>query len=196
MGLTIGCARCHDHKFDPIPTADYYSLAGIFLSTNMMQDFLADSKWIEYMVPAPGGGEVKVMGVQDQPTPRDVRIHIRGNYEQLGEVAPRRFLRIIAGEDQPPIETAGSGRLELARWIADSENPLTARVTVNRHWQTFFGNGLVKTTEDLGVQGEKASHPEMLDWLAMDLRRSGWNVKSLSSSADRYRLEPGRLHVQ
>lgn len=179
MGLTIGCARCHDHKFDPIPTADYYSLAGIFLSTNMMQDFLADSKWIEYMVPAPGGGEVKVMGVQDQATPRDVRIHIRGNYEQLGEVAPRRFLRIISGEDQPPIETTGSGRLELARWIGGDEHPLTARVMVNRIWQWHFGTGLVASSGDFGIRGEKPSHPELLDWLARRFIDSGWSIKAM-----------------
>ena len=179
MALTLGCARCHDHKFDPIPTEDYYSLTGIFLSTVMMEDFLPDSKWIEYMVPAPGGSKVKVMGVKDQPEPRDARVHVRGSHKNRRQIAPRRFLQIIAGVDCPPIETTGSGRLELAQWIASEDHPLTSRVMVNRIWQWHFGTGLVASSGDFGSRGGKPSHPELLDWLARAFVESGWSIKQM-----------------
>ena len=129
LGLTVGCARCHDHKFDPIPTEDYYSLAGIFTSTHVMHDMAADSMWIEPEVPGPDGEVIRVMAVRDQPQAANLRIHLRGNYRTLGAEAPRRFLQIIAGENHSAIKTKASGRLELARWIEEEipdyavENP-------------------------------------------------------------------------
>ena len=95
----------------------------------------------------------------------DAQIHIRGRYDRLGEVVPRRFPLVIAGQKQPPI-TKGSGRMELAHWIASRENPLTARVLVNRVWQHHFGAGLVRTPGNFGKLGEAPTHPELLDWLA------------------------------
>ncbi len=110
--------------------------------------------------------------------PHDVRIHIRGNHQTLGEVAPRRFLQVLAGEDQPPIRN-GSGRLDLAEKIASPANPLTARVMVNRIWKHHFGYGLVRSTDNFGHTGDAPTHPELLDYLATRFIESGWSVKAL-----------------
>jgi mono/diheme cytochrome c family protein len=179
LGLTVGCARCHDHKFDPIPTIDYYSLAGIFRSTEVFRDEVRNaSMWQEWPLPsAPGKPAVQVMAPKEG-TPANLRIHIRGNRNNLGQVAPRRFLQILGGE-QPLPTTAHSGRLELARWNASKENPLTARVMVNRIWQHHFGTGLVATSDNFGARGEKPSHPELLDWLAGRFVEAGWSVKAM-----------------
>jgi hypothetical protein len=108
----------------------------------------------------------------------DVRIHMRGSYARLGELVPRRFPVILAGEKQPPI-TRGSGRLDLARWIAGPENPLTARVLVNRLWQHHFGEGIVRTPSNFGKLGERPTHPELLDYLGQDFVNSGWSLKQM-----------------
>ncbi|MCH2129165.1 MAG: DUF1553 domain-containing protein [Pirellulaceae bacterium] len=179
LGLTIGCARCHDHKFDPIPTKDYYSLAGIFASTRVMRDHVADSMWIETEVPGPDGQPAKLMTVRDFPNPRDLRIHHRGSYRTLGGIAPRRFLQVIAGVDHQPIQAEGSGRLELAQWIASPQNPLTPRVMVNRIWQHHFGRGIVSTSDNFGLQGEQPTHPQLLDWLAAQFVENGWSIKAI-----------------
>ena len=179
MALTLGCARCHDHKFDPIPTKDYYSLAGFFMNTHVMFDQLPDSMWLQPQVKNPKGRDVKVMAVQDLPKPKDLKVHLRGSYRTLGNVAPRRFLQIIAGEDHTPLQTEGSGRLELARWIASPKHPLTARVMVNRIWQKHFGRGLVASSDDFGARGDKPTHPELLDWLAWLFVKSGWSIKEM-----------------
>jgi len=179
MGLTLGCARCHDHKFDPIPTADYYAMAGIFTSTHVMADNNPDSMWLEYKVPDADGEPVKVMAVRDLATPANLQVHERGNYRTLGVEAPRRFLSVIAGENHTPIDTAGSGRFELARWIARGDHPLTARVMVNRIWQHHFGAGLVRSSDNFGTLGEPPSHPALLDWLATRFVKSGWSIKTM-----------------
>ena len=177
LGLTVGCARCHDHKFDPIPSADYYSMAGIFTSTHIMADNMADSKWLEYEISDPDGNKVQVMAVRDLSEPADLPIHLRGNYRTLGDSAPREVLQIVTGDNA--LDTSGSGRLELARWIASPENPLTARVMVNRIWQYHFGQGLVSSSGNFGSRGELPSHPELLDWLAHYFIKSGWSVKAM-----------------
>lgn len=179
LGLTLGCARCHDHKFDPIPTQDYYSLAGMLTSTQVMADAAPDSKWLEKEVPGPEGQPVKVMFVHDSSEPKNLKVHLRGNYRTLGVEAPRRFLRIIAGEDHPLVGASGSGRLELARWIASRDNPLTARVAVNRLWQHHFGRGIVPSSGNFGMRGEAPLHPELLDWLATRFVESGWSTKAM-----------------
>jgi hypothetical protein len=108
----------------------------------------------------------------------DVHIHIRGRYDRLGKLVPRHFPRILAGENQTPV-TEGSGRLQLARWVASADNPLTARVMVNRVWQQHFGEGLVRTPGNFGKLGQPPSNPELLDHLAWVLVQSGWSLKAL-----------------
>jgi len=142
LALTLACARCHDHKFDPIPQQDYYSIAGVFR----------------------GGADMKVA--------------IRGNLLRPGEAAPRRFLRILAGEE-PARFDQGDGRVELAAAVADPQNPLTARVFVNRVWMHHFGKAIVRTPSNFGILGETPTHPLLLDWLASDFIQSVWSVKEL-----------------
>ena len=115
---------------------------------------------------------------RDLEKPKDLRVAIRGDRKNLGDVAPRRFLHILS-DGTPERFTNGSGRLELAKAIADPRNPLTARVMVNRIWQQHFGQGIVPTPSNLGRLGESASHPRLLDYLAARFIRSGWSVKQL-----------------
>ncbi|HLW64829.1 MAG TPA: DUF1553 domain-containing protein, partial [Gemmataceae bacterium] len=357
LGLTIACARCHDHKFDPIPTQDYYSLAGIFASSQLtsvslapkdvveryqesqkqvleaekkVKEFMAAEKmrlasahaseiaaymlavrklewertdhpsysvaeaakkdklhaaildrWVKYLdpksktsqglaaldawrkLPAPKRGSAEptkdaeqaaeafqqlvaatltkpaketqasktkadllqslfgekgVFAVSDdemmkelagdkkkqmeamktdwerlkkaappappsahglaEATAADMKIYLRGDPRQQGDVAPRRFLHILAGDD-PPRFTHGSGRLELAEAIAGKSNPLTARVFVNRIWQQHFGRGIVATPSNFGHLGARPTHPELLDYLAAKFMDSGWSLKKL-----------------
>jgi mono/diheme cytochrome c family protein len=110
-------------------------------------------------------------------TPHDVKMHLRGDPEKPGPVVPRRWLELLGGQPLPA--GAGSGRLELAGWIASKDNPLTARVMVNRIWLHHFGRGLVKTPNDFGTRGTPPTHPELLDWLAAEFVRSGWSVKAI-----------------
>jgi hypothetical protein len=110
--------------------------------------------------------------------PRDVRIHQRGNHKNLGEEVPRRFLTVIAGEEQPPF-ARGSGRLELAEWAASERNPLTARVMANRVWKHHFGEGIVRSPDNFGETGDRPTHPELLDDLAARFMESGWSLKEL-----------------
>ena len=124
-------------------------------------------------------------GAQDGGVPgsphaglHDVRIHHRGRYDKLGEVVPRRFPEILAGDKQTSI-TSGSGRLQLAEWLTQEQHPLTARVLVNRVWQYHFGEGIVRTPSNFGKLGERPSHPELLDYLADQFVRSGWSIKAL-----------------
>jgi hypothetical protein len=112
------------------------------------------------------------------PAIQDVPIHIRGSYAKLGAVVPRRLPKFLAGEDQQPI-AKGSGRAELASWIASRNNPLTARVIANRVWYWHFGEGLVRTPNNLGMLSEPPTHPELLDWLANDFVENGWSLKNL-----------------
>lgn len=125
------------------------------------------------------------MAIQEGGTPdslfpgiQDVPLHIRGSYRRLGEVIPRRMPEFLAGTDQPPI-TKGSGRWELSQWIVSEDNPLTARVIVNRIWQHHFGKGLVGTTNNFGQLGERPTHPQLLDWLASWLVDHDWSLKKL-----------------
>ncbi len=110
--------------------------------------------------------------------PADSRIHIRGNHKNLGDIAPRGYLHAIAGSDQARVEQ-GSGRLALANWIASTANPLTARVMANRVWHHHFGRGIVASTDNFGLMGERPTHPKLLDYLASRLMDAGWSIKAL-----------------
>eukprot|EP00913_Durusdinium_trenchii_P008983 g8449.t1 len=160
MGLTVTCARCHDHKYDPIGAQDYYAMYGIFASSNEPKN-------------APSA-----LRLVDSPRPHDTRIFLRGNPRNPGPVAPRQFLRVLSPENQQPFRD-GSGRLQLARAIADESNPLTARVFVNRVWIHLFGKGLVRTPSDFGTRSDPPTHPRLLDDLAVRFMKNNWSVKSL-----------------
>ena len=110
--------------------------------------------------------------------PRNARVHLRGDHKNLGPEVPRRFLQILAGQDQTPI-LEGSGRLQLADRLVDPRNPLTARVMVNRIWKHHFGQGLVRSVDNFGKQGDRPSHPDLLDFLAHRFMREGWSVKAV-----------------
>ncbi|HKB00901.1 MAG TPA: PSD1 and planctomycete cytochrome C domain-containing protein [Gemmataceae bacterium] len=188
LGLTVACARCHDHKFDPIPTKDYYSLAGVFASTDYKEFVLTadgiDDKAVSDPTDKMARDKKKdprkpvVHSLIEGAKPADMKVHVRGNPATLGEEAPRRFLGILAG-DNPPRFQKGSGRMELARAIASKDNPLTARVFVNRVWMHHFGRGIVGTPSNFGSLGERPTHPELLDFLAARFVANGWSVKAL-----------------
>jgi hypothetical protein len=165
LGLTLGCAECHDHKHDPVPQRDFYRLYAYF---NNVEDV---------DLPLPGTDPVRRAPVLRERAEgrRPTRIHVRGDYARPGEEVspgvPEALHPLPAGA--PP------DRLGLARWLFDEANPLTARVAVNQIWQALFGVGLVATPDDFGVHGTPPTHPELLDWLALSFRRSGWSRKAL-----------------
>ena len=160
MGLTVACARCHDHKYDAIPTADYYSLYGVLASCNETPREDAPSQLV------------------DAPQPVVQHVFLRGNGGAHGPEVSRHFLSCLSEGEPRPFEQ-GSGRFELAQAIASRDNPLTARVWVNRVWGKLFGRGIVATPSDFGVRGEPPTHPELLDWLAVTFMDEGWSTKRL-----------------
>ena len=160
MGITIGCARCHDHKFDPVPASDYYSLYGVFASSHEPKD-----------VPL-------AMPLAENDQPNNPYIFLRGQAGNHGPSVPRQFLAVVAGSDRKPFQHR-SGRRELAEAIASPTNPLTARVIVNRIWRDHFHTPLVRSTSDFGLRSEPPTHPELLDYLAATLIESGWSLKAL-----------------
>ena len=246
MGVTVACARCHDHKFDPIPQSDYYAMAGIFRSTETLYGTIpviqnnnpsqlvslpasahvainadrltdtarqslekqvnelrqkrleltrkkqfASSEFVQSGIllatleaklkayEADGTPKKLAMGVRDRSKARDSELFIRGEVDKPGEVVPRGFVSVLCST-QPKLPSESSGRLELADWIASKDNPLTARVMVNRVWQHLFGRGLVDTPDNFGVSGSNPSHPELLDYLALTfIEEDKWSVKSL-----------------
>lgn len=179
LGLTLACARCHDHKFDAIRAVDYYALAGIFRSTEPFQDEARNSSmWWEFpLFQAPGEKPFMVMAPKEA-VPRNLRVHLRGNRFTLGALVPRGYLQVVAPEPAA-LDPSHSGRLELARWIASPQHPLAARVMVNRIWQHHFGRGIVATSDNFGSRGDPPTHPELLDFLSGQFMSSAWSVKAL-----------------
>ena len=241
LGLTIGCARCHDHKFDPIPTADYYALYGIFNSSvyphagaehspyrhsfvyrmgqdkademlkpfrdklaplnkkerdqyNLYQSFQSEvvekgltrrAVWAELeKIRAQRTAMAETFpnpdiayAIVDGPT-TDAQIQNQGDPKDTGPLVRRGFLQILGGQKLPE-KAKGSGRLQLAQWMTDPSNPLTARVMANRIWHYHFGRGLVSTPSDFGVRGTTPTHPQLLDLLAKHFIESDWSVKAM-----------------
>ncbi|MEZ5299414.1 MAG: PSD1 and planctomycete cytochrome C domain-containing protein [Verrucomicrobiales bacterium] len=261
MAMTVGCARCHDHKFDPVAQEDYYALAGIFKSTEALSgtknkggggnyyqpQFLAtlsegDSKNAEEeaqkeaaaqrkklqnqiaeikrqlgdkkksadqqqlrkrlkrlnqelsSMGANAGKQNLAMAAEDAKNVSDCKLCVRGDPHNLGEAVPRGFLRVAHYGGEPDIPTGASGRLELAKWLASPEHPLTARVMANRVWQHLFGRGIVATVDNFGETGERPVNPALLDHLAVRFVEGGWSVKSLVREimlSRAYRLSSG-----
>jgi hypothetical protein len=193
LGLTVACARCHDHKFDPIGTEDYYALAGVFASTSMFNRPLTpdaakqedgdknDTKEFENGKKVLGEAKdpKQAMHIVRDAEPKNLNIFIRGNVETKGPEVPRHFLRVLSGSE-PPAYSSGSGRRELAEAIASADNPLAARVIVNRMWGLYFGKPLVASASNFGAHGERPTHPELLDDLAVRFVESGWSLKWLT----------------
>ena len=175
LGLTVACARCHDHKYDPIPTEDYYGLAGVFASTKMYNLPPADWKPTEKKKkPDPA----ETLHIVKDGKARDLKVHIRGDAFNEGDVVPRRFVSVLAS-DEVPLQT-GSGRKALADAIASTDNPLTARVIVNRIWGEYFGKPIVATPSNFGKLGQAPTHPQLLDDLAYRfMHEGGWSLKWL-----------------
>jgi hypothetical protein len=175
LGLSVACARCHDHKFEPIATEDYYALAGVFASTEMFNRPLDANRTLadDGQAKDPAGA----MHIVRDDEVRDLNVFIRGNVNAKGPVVPRRFLSVLS-QDPKPFES-GSGRRELAEAIADKANPLAARVIVNRIWGELFGRPLVDTPSDFGHRGNPPTHPELLDDLAVRFMDRGWSIKQL-----------------
>lgn len=193
LALTVECAQCHDHKYDPISQKDYYQLFGFF-NTSKEAGFEGDvstSKPAKKPVLSLSDAEVKsvlgfinkkdtntlmvsVMGELD--TPRLTYILNRGAYDKHGDVVKPAALESVLFYDTLKYPR---NRLGLAQWTVTKGNPLTARVFVNQMWQEFFGAGLVKTTGDFGMQGNLPTHPELLDWLAVDFMEHNWDIKYL-----------------
>ena len=129
-----------------------------------------------------GPSREMVMGIEDEKKVENVKIHIRGSVANLGAVVPRGFLQVATLGKAPVIDSKESGRRELAEWIADPKNPLTARVMANRVWHWLMGDGIVRTVDNFGTTGELPSHPELLDHLATQFVEQGWSVKKLVRS--------------
>jgi hypothetical protein len=174
LGLTLACAQCHDHKYDPLPQRDYYRFAAYFDSIDETGG--ADQgdmpPLLEYTDSA--GRALKVMVMRERAEARVTHVLQRGAWDAPGEV-------VLPGTPGalPALVDAPQNRLGLARWIVDPANPLTARVAVNRLWQRLFGEGLVRSLDNFGAQGERTLHPQLLDWLARRYVSSGWDTKAL-----------------
>ena len=206
LGLTVACAQCHDHKYDAFTQKDYYALAGVFASTDLV-DRMADGSEIKKDTEAAKKHIDTIHMVHDKK-PQNLHVFLRGNTQTKGDIVPRRFLRVLS-EGEPKPFTQGTGRLELAESIVSPDNPLTARVVVNRVWSMFFGRGLVTTPSNFGLLGTKPSHPALLDDLAVRFMENGWSMKRLiremvlsstyrqcsdESEANRA-IDPGNTHL-
>ena len=171
MGMTVACARCHDHKFDPIPSSDYYSLLGILQSSETRKDG-----------PSP-------LALFDKAKPSDSRVFLRGQPGNRGDLAPRQYLTALRKPDEERFRD-GSGRVELAQRLASKENPLVARVYVNRLWGLLVGRPIVDSTSDFGVRTEAPPLVELLDELAAEFS-DHWSTKRLVK-----RIVMSRIYAQ
>ncbi len=213
LGLTVGCAQCHDHKYDPVSQVDYYRLYAFFNNCDeptmtiggapdldkqiadlqeklaaerklgndeASKKLLAEIKKVQGKVPS-------TLIVKERAKPRETHVQIRGDFLRKGDAVTAGYPSAVQTDLTPrsPLRS-GEGeknRLDLAKWLVERKHPLTARVLVNRAWQQFFGRGLVETENDFGMQGSLPTHPELLDWLAVEVQepKSGkpWSMKAL-----------------
>jgi mono/diheme cytochrome c family protein len=177
LGLTVECAQCHTHKYDPIAQREYYGLYAFFNSAQELDlDLPLESNSQPAVPPKNAKDRPLAPTLTELRSPRATHVLIRGDFLQPGDTVEPG-----TPEALPPLQNNGRRptRLDLAQWLVDGKNPLTARVTVNRIWQRYFGRGLVETSHDFGTQGEKPSHAALLDWLASEFMSSGWSMKSL-----------------
>jgi len=182
LGATMGCSECHDHKYDPFTQKDFYSLAAFFADVNDDKTFsgtntLPTKREPELQVVSPldvSQAKLTRTMVTGRIKPRTIRVLPRGNWmDDSGEIvepAVPHFLPVLKNGSR-------ANRLHLAEWLTSADNPLTARVFVNRLWYLLFGSGLSSTLDDTGSQGEWPTHPGLLDWLAVEFVESGWDVK-------------------
>ncbi|MGB8195186.1 MAG: PSD1 and planctomycete cytochrome C domain-containing protein [Chitinophagaceae bacterium] len=193
LGITMECAQCHDHKYDPFSQKDYYSLLAFFNNTkeigyegDVTQSKPAknpiltisddDRKNILSFINAKDTGALSVSVMGERDTLRKTFLLNRGVYNQPGEAVQPTAVKAVMKFDTTKF---ARNRFGLAQWTVDKNNPLTARVFVNQLWQELFGKGLVKTSGDFGMQGDLPTHPELLDWLAVDFMEHNWNIKRL-----------------
>jgi len=193
LGITLECAHCHDHKYDPFSQKEYYQVFAFFNNVKevglestvggpetyakkpLMEISNGDVKQILTFINKQDTNQLIVSVMGDADTLRKTHLLNRGVYDAPGEeVTAGTPASILPFNNNYP-----KNRLGLAKWLFEKQNPLTARVFVNRIWQEFFGKGIVKTSGDFGMQGELPSHPELLDWLAVDFMNHGWNIKRL-----------------
>ncbi len=202
MGLTLSCARCHDHKYDPVSQKEFYQLFALFNNLDE-KGFInnlrgsADPK-IRYRLKRYNQKLEAINEGQQDKRARDQEIaHLNRQHPHvmiMRENSPRKAYILHRGQYDAPGEAVPPGiptafspppggkvitRLELAKWLVDRKHPLTARVTVNRLWEQLFGTGIVKSSENFGMQSDWPSHPGLLDWLAVEFMESGWNIKEL-----------------
>jgi len=230
LGVSVACARCHDHKFDPISQRDYYAMAGIFRSTQTLygttddrgnrqpSGFLglgmgADREDLlpgrapaprplaaaaaarraarrpnanaqggmdpeRALPPLPATNAPRAMGVREG-IPHDSPFLVRGEVSQKSGRVPRGLVPVLDGGKPMELPAGSSGRLQLAEWLVRPENPLSARVAANRVWMHLMGRGIVASPDDFGFNGERPTHPELLDYLAVRLRQNRWSIKGL-----------------
>jgi hypothetical protein len=215
LGVTLGCARCHDHKFDPIRHTDYYRMQAFFAATydkdiplasqeeqtawktkndavqaemkslrEQMKSLTGDAKTamakklkdVEAKLPDPLPALYSVANDAGKASP--IHVLARGEYQNKGEAVGMRPLGVLLPNQTPEWNTE-TPRTDLADWILDPDNPLTARVVANRIWQYHFGQGIVSTPNDFGRMGSRPSHPELLDYLANRFVENGWRWKPL-----------------
>jgi hypothetical protein len=175
LGLTVACARCHDHKYDPIPTTDYYSLASVFASTEMFNcPLVEDAEQDSDQAKNPD----QAMHIVREGEPTDLNVFVRGNVQTPGSKVQRGFLTVLSSDDTRLFQS-GSGRLELAARVIDRSNPLTARVFVNRIWGQLMGRPIVETPSNFGSLGQPPTHPALLDDLAARFMDNDWSIKWL-----------------
>jgi hypothetical protein len=171
MGTSYACAQCHTHKYDPITIQEYFKVFAFFNNT---QD--TDRK-DEFPLHTFQDGQEKItVPIQrdmEAAKRRKTRVQLRGNYLSLAEEVEEGVPAVF----HPLPEGVAMNRLTLARWLVDPANPLTPRVTANRFWESIFGTGIVRTSEEFGAQGDLPTHPELLDWLATELLREKWDTK-------------------